>query len=197
MNHHSGANPNSLTDALNAPATSASSRWRRIGPLIDRELQRIAGRLVRQFPWMGRQTLEPAELVAEFYVRVLQDDSKHWVDRKHFFAYATVCMQSILRDRHRARNAVKRRPSSQDAPENPNLAPDQPFALAVEIQLILDRLGRMSPRQAEVVEMRFFRGLDIGEIAAAIGVSEKTVQRDWLVARAWLHAELSGRPPAP
>ncbi len=196
MNHPSGANPNSLTDALNAPATSASSRWRRIGPLIDRELQRIAGRLVRHFSWTSRQTLEPGELVAEFYLRVLQDDSKHWADRKHFFAYATLCMQSILRDRHRARSAVKRTPSAAD-PGVENPVPSQPFALRVEIQQILDRLWRMSPRQAEVVEMRFFRGLEVGEIAAAIGISEKTVQRDWLVARAWLHAELSGRPQAP
>jgi RNA polymerase sigma factor (TIGR02999 family) len=196
MDYPRDADPKSLTDSLNAPATSASSRWRRIGPLIDRELRRISGRLVRQSAGMGGQTLEPAELVAEFYLRVLEDDSKHWADRKHFFAYATVCMQSILRDRHRARNAAKRKPE-QPAAHDPDLVPGLPFEPVVEIQILLERLGRMSPRQAEIVELRFFRGLEVQEIAMTMGVSEKTVQRDWIVARAWLHAELSGRPLLP
>jgi RNA polymerase sigma-70 factor (ECF subfamily) len=180
-----------LTETLNRPATSAASRWRRIGPLIDRELNRIARNLLGQFVSVGwKETLEPSELVSEFYLRVLREDSKRWVDRKHFYAYASACMRSILTDRYRARTAAKRSP---EPPVNSGSAARGARILQrFEIQMALEKLEKMSPRQAAIVEMRFFGGLEISEIAAAIQLSEKTIQRDWLAARAWLYAELAG-----
>lgn len=179
-----------LTDALNRPATSAASRWRGIGPLIDRELNHIAGSLLRQFVWLGwKQTLESGELVGEFYLRILKEDAKRWVDRKHFFAYASACMRHILTDRHRARQAAKRtRPDSTSG----RASADPGVLQRLDIQIALEKLAQMSPRQAGIVEMRFFRGMEIPEIARAIQMSEKTVQREWLAARAWLYAELTG-----
>jgi RNA polymerase sigma-70 factor (ECF subfamily) len=179
-----------LTEALNRPATSVASRWRRIGPVIDRELNHIARNLLRQLLSVGwKQTLEPGELVAEFYLRILEDDTKRWVDRKHFFAYASACMRSILTDRHRARTAAKRLPHGGTFHIEPLGAGVFP---RLEIQMALEKLEKMSPRQADIVEMRFFGGWEIAEIARTIQVSEKTVQREWLAARAWLHAELTG-----
>lgn len=179
-----------LTETLNRPATSAASHWRRIGPLIDRELNRIARNLLGRFVPVGwKQTLEPGELVSEFYLRVLREDSKRWVDRKHFYASASTCMRSILTDRHRARTAAKR---SCDAGSFHGEPRDSEIPPCLEIQIALEKLERMSPRQAGIVEMRFFGGLEISEIAAATRMSEKTVQRDWLAARAWLYAELAG-----
>lgn len=179
-----------LTDSLNRPATSAASRWRGIGPLIDRELNHIAGTLLRQFVWLGwQQTLESGELVGEFYLRVLKEDAKHWVDRKHFFAYASACMRHILTDRHRARQAAKRtRPDSTTG----GIPRDAGILQRLDIQIALEKLHQMSTRQASIVEMRFFRGMEIPEIARSIQMSEKTVQREWLAARAWLYAELTG-----
>jgi RNA polymerase sigma factor (TIGR02999 family) len=180
-----------LTDALNRPATSAASRWRGIGPLIDRELNHIAGRLLRQFVFLGwTQTLESGELVGEFYLRVLQEDAKRWVDRKHFFAYAAACMRNILTDRHRARHAAKR---TCPDPKTAGAASDGGILQRIDIQMALEKLEHMSPRQAGIVEMRFFRGMEIPEIARSIQMSEKTVQREWLAARAWLYSELKGR----
>jgi RNA polymerase sigma factor (TIGR02999 family) len=180
-----------LTDALNRPATSAASRWRGIGPLIDRELNHIAGRLLRQFVLLGwTRTLESGELVGEFYLRVLQEDAKRWVDRKHFFAYAAACMRNILTDRHRARHAAKRTPPD---PTTEGAASDAGILQRIDIQMALEKLEHMSPRQAGIVEMRFFRGMEIPEIARSIQMSEKTVQREWLAARAWLYSELKGR----
>ena len=181
---------NRLTENLNRPATSAASRWRRIGPVIDRELNHLARNLLRQLLSVGwKQTLEPGELVGEFYLRVLTDDAKRWVDRKHFFAYATACMRSILTDRHRARTAAKRLPYGGNSHTE---LWDAGVLPRLEIQMALEKLEKMSPRQADIVEMRFFGGLEIPEIAQAIQMSEKTVQREWLAARAWLHAELTG-----
>jgi RNA polymerase sigma factor (TIGR02999 family) len=179
-----------LTEALNRPATSAASRWRGIGPLIDRELNHIAGRLLRQFVCLGWQrTLESGELVGEFYLRVLREDAKHWVDRQHFFAYAAASMRNILTDRHRARHAAKRTRPDSTTGGSPG---DANILQRLDIRMALEKLEQMSPRQASIVEMRFFRGMEIPEIARSIQMSEKTVQRQWLAARAWLYAELTG-----
>jgi len=187
-----GSSPPKLTEALNRPATSAASRWRRVGPLIDRELNHIAGNLLRQFVFAGsQQTLEPGELVGEFYLRVLREDARRWVDRKHFFAYATACMRNLLTDRHRARRAAKRTPPDADSGGERG---DAGMLPRLEIQMALEKLEKMSPRQAAIVEMRFFGGMEVPEIARSIEMSEKTVHREWLAARAWLYAEFTGRP---
>ncbi len=184
---------NRLTETLNKPSTSAGSRWKRIGPLIDRELNHIARNLIGQFVSVGwKQTLEPGELVGEFYLRVLREDAKRWVDRKHFYAYASACMRSILTDRHRARTAAKRIPHARHGNQSGEITRAEGVHARLEIQMALEKLARMSPRQANIVEMRFFGGLEIAEIALAIQMSEKTVQREWLAARAWLYSELAG-----
>lgn len=184
--------PDRLTDLLNR-ATRTGERWQRIGPVVDRELRRRAAATLRQMTPGNTATLQPEELVAEFYLRLLRDEGQRWISRKHFFSYASAAMRSILIDRHRSRIAVKR--------PAPNLrltlgdvdpvAPAHPLQ-RMEINLALDRLRAMSERQATIVELRFFAGMENAEIAALLGVSEKTVQRDWITARAWLFAELSG-----
>jgi RNA polymerase sigma-70 factor (ECF subfamily) len=191
MHVDTDSSQSNLTEALNRQATSAASRWRRIGPLIDRELNHIAGSLLRQFAAMGWQhTWEPSELVSEFYLRLLRDNAKRWVDRTHFFAYATASMRNILTDRHRARKAAKRTPPGGAAKDN---AGDEEMLPRIEILMALEKLEKLSPRQASIVEMRFFSGMEIAEIARSIDMTERTVQREWLAARAWLYAELNGR----
>ena len=98
-------------------------------------------------------------------------------------------MRHILTDRHRARQAAKRtRPDSASG----RASADPGVLQRIDIQIALEKLAQMSPRQASIVEMRFFRGMEIPEIARSIQMSEKTVQREWLAARAWLYAELTG-----
>ena len=184
-----------ITGALNQLATSAGSRWQKVAPLVSVELRKSAERLVRQFGGTGRPpTIESAELVNEFYLRLLREDERRWVDRRHFFAYASAAMRSILLDRHRARNAARRPPSKARVPLE-GIETREPGANNPEhriaLQQAMEDLERMSERQAKIVELRFFAGLDLCEIADLLSVSEKTIRRDWLAARAFLFAQLS------
>lgn len=150
-----------------------------------------------QFGAVGRaQTIEPSELVNEFYVRLLRDGGRKWEGRGHFYAYAAAAMRAIVIDRHRAKRAAKRPPGEKgvgladlgvdNTPQERSVAP------MVELRLALERLARYSSRQANIVELRFFGGFELNEIAGMLEMSERTVRRDWIAARAFLYAELSG-----
>jgi RNA polymerase sigma-70 factor (ECF subfamily) len=187
--------PERITGVLNRLATSAGSRWEKVAPLVSSELRRTAERLVRQFVLTGREpTVEAGELVNEFFLRLLKEDQRRWVDRKHFFAYASAAMRSILLDRYRARNAARRPPSKARVPLDAALAHSADSngqVYRVAMQEAMEELGRLSERQARIVELRFFAGLELTEIAELLSVSEKTVRRDWLAARAFLYARLA------
>jgi RNA polymerase sigma factor (TIGR02999 family) len=187
----------SITEHLNRPATSGPERWKRLAPLVDRELQRAAASVLRQFRSANLgTTLQPQELVSEFYLRLLRDNQRTWENRKHFFSYAAAVMRTVLIDRHRARKAAKRPQGVMGRPIEGLLARDEPVQTdltpAVEIQIAIERLQSFSPRQAEVIDLHFFAGLALEEIAGRLNVSEKTVRRDWIAARAFLYAELGG-----
>lgn len=164
-----------------------SELMRRIYP----DLHKLAAKLLR-----GERpghTLQPTALVNEVYVRLVGNRDVDLRDRSHFFAVAARVMRRILVDYARARNAAKRgggvSPEMLDAP--PLMSNDQ-SELVLAVHECLERLSRLDERQAQVVEMRFFGGLSYDEIAIVLGISTRTVKRDWLVARAWLSAELKG-----
>jgi RNA polymerase sigma factor (TIGR02999 family) len=187
----------SITKHLNRTATSGPARWKRLAPLVDRELQRTAASVLRQFRASNLgTTLQPQELVNEFYLRLLRDSHRKWENRKHFFAYAAAVMRTVLIDRHRARKAAKRPQGGMGRPIETLLAREQPSEIdqtpAVEIHIAIERLQSFSPRQAEVIDLHFFAGLALDEIAGQLNISEKTVRRDWIAARAFLYAELGG-----
>jgi RNA polymerase sigma factor (TIGR02999 family) len=192
--------PGVITENLNrwAPSREASRvRWRALAPLIDRELQRLAMAMLRAYRRsVTPHSIEPAELVNEFYIRLLRDGERTWQDRNHFYSYASAVMRTIMIDRHRAKAAQKRPPGS--LRENAvslrcELEPRQPdCSPVVEVRLAMERLERLSPRQAAIVEWRYFLGLDLETIAARLCLSEKTVRRDLIAARAFLLAELGG-----
>jgi RNA polymerase sigma-70 factor (ECF subfamily) len=187
----------SITEHLNRPDSSGSERWKRVAPLVDRELQKIAASLLRPFRAANAgSTLQPQELVSEFYLRLLRENQRKWEDRRHFFSYAGAAMRTILIDLHRVRKAAKRPQASMGRPLDTLLAREEPkqsnLAPAVEIRIAIERLQSMSSRQAEVIDLHFFAGLGLEEIAKVLKVSEKTVRRDWTAARAFLYAELSG-----
>jgi len=186
-----------ITHQLNRTDTSGPSRWKRIAPMVDRELRKLAAAALRQFSAVNwRPTLQPEELVNEFYIRLLHAGARHWENRQHFFSYASTAMRSVLIDRHRARNVGKRPPADKrraldELPAGEEPAYNAPVRV-IEIGLALERLQELSPRQAEIIDLRFFAGMEIAEISAKLELSEKTVQRDWIAARAFLYAELSG-----
>ncbi len=154
------------------------------------ELKKIAGAHLRGE--RQGQTLEATGLVHEAFLRLVPQTRVDWRDRAHFFGLASTCMRRVLVDRARARAAAKRDPEGYVLTG----APYGSMANAAELldlDRVLDRLAAEHARLAQVVEMRYFAGLEVTEIAECLGVSERTVKRDWAFARAWLLRELEGR----
>lgn len=140
-------------------------------------------------------TLQPTALVNEAYVRLLRDNPVEWQSRAHFFAAASIVMRRILVDHARSRAAAKRPGGKQRVELDEFMASASP---RIEQLLILDealtRLADWDGRQARLVEMMYFGGLTESEAAAVMGISERTVKRDWRAARAWLQSRLGGTP---
>jgi RNA polymerase sigma-70 factor, ECF subfamily len=141
-------------------------------------------------------TLQATALVHEAYVRLVGADP-HWRNRTHFFAIASSAMRRVLVDQARAKHAAKR-PNPQyrvDFEEAPLLASEN-FEEVIALDQALERLSRLDELQGRIVELRYFGGLTAEETALALGISVSSVNRDWVIAKAWLHAELSGRSTA-
>jgi RNA polymerase sigma factor (TIGR02999 family) len=159
-------------------------------PLIYKQLRAMAGnRMRRERPG---HTLQPTELVHEVYLRLTRQRLSTWKDRAHFFAVAAIVMRQVLVDHARARHALRRGGGATPIEltgEIPVAAQDSGRLLALDEAL--SRLAKMDPRQSRIVELRFFGGLTEEEIAGLLGISVRTVKRDWSLARAWLHAEVS------
>jgi RNA polymerase sigma-70 factor (ECF subfamily) len=137
-------------------------------------------------------TLQPTALVNEAYVRLMRGDCVDFESRAHFFATASIVMRRILVDHARTRGAAKRPNARQKVELNEFMASPSP---RLDQMLILDealtRLSHMDERQARLVEMMYFGGLTEDEAAEVLGISVRTVKRDWRDARAWLQAELN------
>jgi len=159
-------------------------------PLVYRELRRIASyRLRRERP---NHTLDSAALVNEAYLRLIDQKKVHWQNRSHFFAIAAQMMRRILVDHARAKTVGKRGGDAMFVSFDEASTSVQRASELVQIDEALDRLAAIDPRKSQVVELRFFAGLDVEETAAVLNVSPNTVMRDWRTAKAWLHRELSG-----
>ena len=167
-------------------------------PLVYNELRKIAASYIRRE--RPGQTLQATALVHEAYVRLISEKSHTWQNRTHFLAIAALSMRQILVQRARARNTVKRggdpaRVTLDDALLSTKKSGPGAIDL-VALDIALERLAAVSERQAKVVELRYFGGLEIEEIAEVLQISPATVKRDWTVARAFLKRELADGPTA-
>jgi RNA polymerase sigma factor (TIGR02999 family) len=159
-------------------------------PLVHRELKRIARNFMRRQK-VGH-TLQTTALVNEAFVRLVDSDKVNWQDRSHFFAIAAQLMRRVLVDAARRKLSAKRggeRIQVTLAEDVRSTETDQVDVIAIDDAL--DRLAKMNPRQCRIVELRYFGGLTEDEIAGALNISERTVRRDWNLARAWLYRELN------
>jgi RNA polymerase sigma-70 factor, ECF subfamily len=158
-------------------------------PLVYDELRRLAGYYLRRE--RHAETLQPTVLVHEAYLRLTKLDRIDWRDSSHFFGIAAGLMRRILIDHARAHLAAKRDgnivPVQFD--ETQAVVPMQSEEL-MALDEALHRLTAMDSRQGKVVELRFFGGLSEEETATVLGVSSRTVKRDWRIAKAWLWSEL-------
>lgn len=159
-------------------------------PLVYDTLRRLAANCMRQE--RADHTLQPTALVHETYLRLLGRGPDEWKCRSHFFAVAAQTMRRLLVDHARAHLAGKRGGLRKRVELDDRLlyAEDHPAEL-IALDEALERLAAIDERQARVVELRFFGGLSVEEAAKVLEVSDKTVKRDWAMARAWLHGEIS------
>lgn len=159
-------------------------------PTVYEELRAIARRHLAGRD--GGGTLTPTGLVHEAYLKLADRSHVEWRDRAHFFALASVVMRHILVDRARARLAQKREGNLQRVTLETEAipAPDQPGAM-LQLSDAIDRLAAVEPRLAQVVDCRFFGGMTDEEIAEALDVTVRTVQRDWCKARMLLRRALA------
>jgi RNA polymerase sigma-70 factor (ECF subfamily) len=144
-------------------------------------------------------TLQPTALVHEAFIKLVDRTSPHYSGRGHFFAVAATAMRQILVDHARAENAQKRGGGRTRVSLEEGLAPSGGGSVidVVALDEALKTLGELDERQAKIVEMRFFAGLTVDEVAAVLGVSRSTVEEEWRMARAWLSRRLGpGQGPA-
>jgi len=159
-------------------------------PLVYNELHRLARR------YMSRErkghTLQTTALINEAYVRLVDQRNVHWANRSHFFAISAQIMRRILIDHARRHAYAKRGGGAQHVSleEVAAVTPD-PGRELVRLDEALKSLAEMDPRRSQVVEMRYFGGLNNEEIAGVLNISENTVTRDWNMARAWLYQQLT------
>jgi RNA polymerase sigma-70 factor (ECF subfamily) len=177
-----------LLKAVHAGDNAAAER---LLPLVYAELHRVANAYMRR----ERQdhTLQPTALINEAYLRLIQEDVD-WNSREHFIGFAAHVMRRVLVDYARARNADQRGGKRERVELQDQLA-ISPERLDEVSQLdeALDRLAKMNPRQAKVVELRYFGGLSVEQIGATLGIAPRSVKRDWALARIWLFEELKPR----
>jgi RNA polymerase sigma factor (TIGR02999 family) len=178
-----------ITALLAAARLGDRQASERVFPIVYKELRRLAAL------HMGREatghSLQPTALVHEAYIRLIQS-KQDWRDRTHFFAIASRIMRNVLVDEARTRLAVKRGAGGGRVTlDDLQIAAPNRHADILAIDQALNRLSELNERQAKVVEMTFFGGLKEEETAVTLGISVRTVHRDWVTARAWLHAQLS------
>ena len=159
-------------------------------PLVYSELHDLAVHYMRGE--RDDHTLQPTALVHEAYMRLVDQRNASWQNRSHFFGIAAQAMRRILVDHARRKRAAKREGGNRvTLDESVAEAPQRSVDL-IALDDALNKLAALDPRQARVVELRFFGGLDIEQTAESLGISPATVKRDWTFARAFLQREMDG-----
>ena len=162
----------------------------RLLPIIYTELHAIAQRFFTQRH--AGETIQPTILVHDVFMKLAQKTDMEWESRAHFFAVAAKAMRDLLVDHARRHHAAKRgggwkRITLSGVGDS---AQEDQLIDVLDLEDVLKRLGDVDQRQERIVELRFFAGLSVAEIARVLGVSERTVMYDWRMARAWLRAQL-------
>jgi RNA polymerase sigma factor (TIGR02999 family) len=183
-----GSRPGEVTLLLFRVNSGDQDALDELTPLVYKELRRLAGHFLRK----ERQghTLQPTALVHEAYLCLAGQDTANWQNRAQFMAIAAQAMRRILLQYARRRSASKRDAAHLHAPAG--AGPQGQWEEILAVHEALSRLSEIGPQQARIAEMRYFGGLSVEETAEVLGVSPRTVKREWAVAKGWLHTELSG-----
>jgi RNA polymerase sigma-70 factor (ECF subfamily) len=183
--------PHEITQLLAEWSEGNQAALDQLYPLVYNELRRLAHGYLRRE--RKGHTLQTTALINEAYLRLVDQKHVHWANRSHFFGISAQIMRRILIDHARRYDYAKRGGGAQ------RISLDEAAVVAKQrgrTLLLLDEalksLAKIDPRRSQVVELRYFGGLNNEEIAGVLKISENTVTRDWNMARAWLYQELSG-----
>ncbi len=184
-----------VTQLLKAWGTGDDKALAQLTPVVENELHRLAHRcMAREKPG---HTLQTTALVNEVYLRLVDVNAVDWQDRAHFFAMSARMMRRILTDFARSRNYQKRGAGAvQVSFDEALLVTPEKGSDIMALDEALTQFAGLYPRQGQVVELRFFGGLEVKEVAEALKISPETVKRDWRFAKAWLLRALSGETSA-
>jgi len=176
-----------VLESLNAGDRSAVER---LIPLVYRELRSLAASFLRRE--RPDHSLQPTELVNEAYLRLVDQNRVNWQGKTHFFAVGAQAMRRVLVDHARSRRRRKRgggvRPV--EFSESLHISPEREGDV-LALEEALQTLEKLDPDQARIVELRFYGGLSVTEVAEVMGLSKRSVEREWTMIRAWLRRELS------
>ena len=183
--------PHEITQLLAEWSNGNQTALDKLYPLVYDELHRMANRYMKRE--RKDHTLQTTALINEAYVRLVEQKDVHWENRAHFFAISAQIMRRILIDHARRHAYAKRGGGAQKVSlDETAIVASGPASSILLLDEALNRLTQMDPRRGQVVELRYFGGLNNEEIAGVLKISENTVTRDWNMARAWLYQELTG-----
>lgn len=188
----STTSPKDVTDLLVDWSNGDQEALNRLMPLVYDELHRLASRYLRHE--RPGHTLQTTALVHEAYLKLVDLKKANWQSRVQFFAAAAKVMRHVLVDYARSRKAVKRggaycRLSLDEAA----ISSEEKDADLLVLNEALDNLAAIDPQQSRVVELRVFGGLTVEDTAEALGISPRTVKREWSMAKAWLHQQIKNQ----
>jgi RNA polymerase sigma factor (TIGR02999 family) len=178
-----------ITTLLNAASSGDEAAPGRLLELVYDDLRRLAAAYLQNE--RNAQTLQATALVHEAYLRLVDWQNVSWQNRAHFFAVAAQVMRRVLVDHARAKSAQKRDFGQRIALDDAASFPTRKEIDLLALEEALMSLEQVDPRQAKIVELRFFGGLSIEETALVLNVSETTVKREWTFAKAWFQRELT------
>jgi len=186
------ASPGDVTSLLNKLADGDRQAGAQLVPLVYNELRRLAARCLQRE--RENHTLQATALVHEAYLKLTAQRSARWQNRAQFFALAAQAMRRILVDYARTQQRIRRGGKQQKVTLDEALlvSPDRTEEL-IAVHESLSRLEKLDPRQSQIVELRYFGGLTVEEVAEVLRVSSKTVTREWNTAKAWLYGDLKER----
>ena len=187
------APPNEITEQLIAWSKGDEAALETLIPAVYQELRRMADYYLRGED--SGHSLQPTALVHEAYLRLIDQTKVEWQNRAHFFGVAAQMMRRILIDHAKAKHRVKRGGTAVKIvlDENAHFTQERAAEL-LALDDALRALAIMDERKSRIVELRYFGGLTVEETAQVLGISDKTVMRDWSLAKAWLYRELTNNP---
>ena len=182
---------NEVTQILERMSAGDEAAAEELMPAMYDELRRLAASYLRRE--RKDHTLQPTALVHEAYLRMIRGENVAWQNRAHFLACSARVMRNILVDHAVGRKRIKRGGDRQRVPLDAVVVAFEESAIdLVALHQGLDKLATFDEQKSRVVELRFFGGLTIQEAGEVLGISHATVEREWKVARAWLHREIVG-----